>query len=127
LDDFKKVNDTYGHDCGDSVLKTFGKILNKLTRKTDIVARYGGEEFIAVVKYKDEEELLHYLKRVKSIVTGNKFAHENLKLDITFSAGVEIRSNHTSYDHTIQQSDILLYEAKDTGKNRLVLSSGTIV
>ena len=127
LDDFKKVNDTYGHECGDSVLKTFGKILNKLTRKTDIVARYGGEEFISVLKYKNEEELLHYLKRVKDIVTNNKFTHQDLKLNITFSAGVDIRSSHKSYEHTIQQADILLYEAKDNGKNQLVLGSGTIV
>jgi len=125
LDKFKDVNDNYGHDCGDTVLKTFGLILNKLTRKTDIVARYGGEEFVALIEYSKEEDLVKYLKRVKDVVTSNKFTHKDLKLDITFSAGVDIRSNHKSYEDTIQQSDILLYEAKFDGRNKIILASGT--
>ena len=127
LDKFKDVNDNYGHDCGDTVLKTFGLILNKLTRKIDIVARYGGEEFVALISYTNEEDLLKYLKRVKSVVTSNKFTHKTLKLDITFSAGVDIRSNHKSYEDTIQQSDILLYEAKYDGRNQIILGSGTVI
>jgi len=125
LDKFKAVNDNYGHDCGDTVLKTFGLILNKLTRKTDVVARYGGEEFVALIQYKKEEDLVKYLKRVKDVVTSNKFTHKDLKLDITFSAGVDLRSNHKSYEDTIQQSDILLYEAKFDGRNKIILASGT--
>jgi len=125
LDKFKDVNDNYGHDCGDTVLKTFGLILNKLTRKTDVVARYGGEEFVALIEYTKEEDLVKYLKRVKDVVTSNKFTHKELKLDITFSAGVDIRSNHKSYEDTIQQSDILLYEAKFDGRNKIILASGT--
>jgi diguanylate cyclase (GGDEF)-like protein len=127
LDKFKAVNDNYGHDCGDTVLKTFGLILNKLTRKTDVVARYGGEEFVALIQYKKEEDLLKYLKRVKDVVTSNKFTHKDLKLDITFSAGVDIRSRHNSYEDTIQQADILLYEAKFDGRNRIILASGTVI
>ena len=125
LDKFKDVNDNYGHDCGDTVLKTFGLILNKLTRKTDVVARYGGEEFVALIEYTKEEDLVKYLKRVKDVVTSNKFTHKELKLDITFSAGVDIRSNHKSYEDTIQQSDILLYKAKFDGRNKIILASGT--
>ncbi len=127
LDHFKKVNDNYGHDCGDVVLKTFAQILLKLTRKTDIVGRYGGEEFVAAVKYKDENELVHYLKRVKNIVTTNKFKYKDLKLDITFSAGVDLRSNHSTYADTIQQTDILLYNAKDEGRNKIILASGIVI
>jgi diguanylate cyclase (GGDEF)-like protein len=127
LDKFKAVNDNYGHDCGDTVLKTFGLILNKLTRKTDVVARYGGEEFVALIQYKKEEDLIKYLKRVKDVVTSNKFRHKDLKLDITFSAGVDIRSRHNSYEDTIQQADILLYEAKFDGRNRIILASGTVI
>jgi diguanylate cyclase (GGDEF)-like protein len=127
LDKFKDVNDNYGHDCGDTVLKTFGLILNKLTRKTDIVARYGGEEFVALIQYSKEEDLVKYLKRVKDVVTKNKFTHKDLKLDITFSAGVDIRSNHKSYEDTIQKADILLYEAKFDGRDRIILGSGTVI
>ena len=127
LDKFKNVNDNYGHDCGDTVLKTFGLILNKLTRKTDVIARYGGEEFVALVQYSKEEDLIKYLKRVKDVVTKNKFTHKDLKLDITFSAGVDIRSKHKSYEDTIQQADILLYEAKFEGRNQIRLGSGLII
>ena len=127
LDKFKDVNDNYGHDCGDTVLKTFGLILNKLTRKTDVVARYGGEEFVALIQYSKEEDLVQYLKRVKDVVTKNKFTHKDLKLDITFSAGVDIRSNHGSYEDTIQQADILMYEAKFDGRNQIILGSGVVI
>jgi len=127
LDNFKKVNDTYGHDCGDVVLKTFAQILQKLTRKTDIVGRYGGEEFIAAIRYKNENELIQYLSRVKNVVTMNKFKYKDLKLAITFSAGVDIRSNHDNYITTIQETDNLLYKAKDSGRNKIILASGTVI
>ena len=127
LDHFKKVNDDHGHDCGDVVLKTFAQILLKLTRKTDIIGRYGGEEFVAIIKYTTEDELVQYLSRVKKIVTSNKFKYKDLKLDITFSAGVDLRSKHSNYQDTIQQTDILLYNAKDEGRNQIHLATGTII
>jgi len=125
LDFFKKVNDDYGHDCGDLVLKTFAHILQKLTRKTDILGRFGGEEFIAAIKYKDEEELVKYLTRVKQLVTTNKFKYKDIRLNVTFSAGVELRSAHNNYSDTIKKADELLYKAKETGRNKIVLGSGT--
>jgi diguanylate cyclase (GGDEF)-like protein len=99
----------------------------KLTRKTNIVGRFGGEEFIAAIKYNDEYELKKYLKRVKTLVTTNKFKYENLKLNITFSAGVDLRSNHKSYEDTLKQTDTLLYNAKESGRNQIHLASGTII
>ena len=60
LDHFKKLNDTYGHECGDVVLSTFGKILNKSIRDLDIVGRYGGEEFIAIIHFNLNRELLQF-------------------------------------------------------------------
>ena len=127
LDHFKKLNDTYGHDCGDVVLKTFAKILDKSTRDEDIVARYGGEEFVAIINFNLNRELLQYLKRVKQIVTSNNFIYKKNKLKITFSAGVAIRSNHSSYENTIQKSDMLLYESKENGRNQIKLDNGTII
>ena len=127
LDHFKDVNDTYGHDCGDVVLKTFAQILLKLTRKSDIIGRYGGEEFIAIIKYTSKSELVQYLTRIKKIVTTNKFKYKNLKLDITFSAGVNLRSKHSNYEDTIQQTDTLLYQAKNEGRNRIIFTSGTVI
>ena len=124
LDYFKKVNDTYGHECGDVVLSTFAKILEKNTRDHDIVGRYGGEEFVAIVHFNLNRELLQYLKRIKTIVTSNNFKYKEHEIKVTFSAGVVERSDHQSYDSAIQKADMLLYEAKENGRNQIKLEDG---
>ena len=127
IDHFKKVNDTYGHDAGDVILSTFAKVLQKSTRDLDVVGRYGGEEFIALVHFNDIEEISTYVSRVKSIVTNHKFKYDNLKIQITFSAGVTLRSENNSYNETIKKSDELLYQAKQTGRNKVIFKNGTII
>ncbi|RXJ85319.1 GGDEF domain-containing protein [Arcobacter cloacae] len=124
LDHFKKLNDTYGHECGDVVLSTFGKILNKSIRDHDIVGRYGGEEFIAVIHFNLNRELLQFLKRIKSIVVENSFLYKDKKIKVTFSAGVAIRSSYDTYENTVQKADMLLYKAKENGRNKIVLENG---
>jgi diguanylate cyclase len=124
LDHFKKINDTYGHDCGDVVLSTFGKILNKSIRDHDIVGRYGGEEFVAIIHFNLNRELLLFLKRIKTIVTQNSFLYKNQKIRVTFSAGVTIRSSYDTYDNALQKADMLLYQAKENGRNKIILENG---
>lgn len=124
LDHFKKLNDTYGHECGDVVLSTFGKILNKSIRDLDIVGRYGGEEFIAIIHFNLNRELLQFLKRIKSIVVENSFLYKDKKIKVTFSAGVAIRSSYDTYENTVQKADMLLYKAKENGRNKIVLENG---
>ncbi len=127
LDFFKKVNDTYGHECGDVILSTFAKILEKNTRDHDIVGRYGGEEFVAIVHFNLNRELLQYLKRIKTIVNANNFKYKEHEIKVTFSAGVSIRSDHESYDSAIQKADMLLYEAKENGRNQIKLEDGKTI
>ncbi|MFA9375074.1 MAG: GGDEF domain-containing protein, partial [Poseidonibacter sp.] len=127
LDHFKKINDTYGHDGGDVILKTFAKVLEKCTRENDIVGRYGGEEFVAIVHFNLNRELLQYLKRVKTIVTANDFKYKDKKVKVTFSAGVAIRSNHVSYASAIQKADMLLYESKKNGRNQIRIEDGQTI
>ena len=124
LDHFKRLNDTYGHECGDVVLSTFGKILNKSIRDHDIVGRYGGEEFVAIIHFNLNRELLQFLKRIKTIVTENSFLYKDKKIKVTFSAGVALRSNYDTYDNTLQKADMLLYQAKENGRNKIVLENG---
>lgn len=125
LDYFKNINDSYGHEGGDVVLSTFAKVLKKATREHDIVCRYGGEEFVAIVHFNLKRELLQYLKRVKSIVEHNKFVYNNQKIKITFSAGVANRDSHTNYTDAIQNADMLLYKAKESGRDKIILWEGT--
>ena len=124
LDHFKKLNDTYGHECGDVVLSTFGKILNKSVREHDIVGRYGGEEFVAIIHFNLNRELLQFLKRIKTIVTENSFLYKEKKIKVTFSAGVAIRSSYATYENTLQKADMLLYQAKENGRNKIILENG---
>ncbi|WP_298753163.1 GGDEF domain-containing protein [uncultured Arcobacter sp.] len=127
LDHFKNINDTYGHDGGDTVLKTFSKILKSQTRENDILARYGGEEFVATVEYKLRREVLQYLKRIKAIVNENSFNYKNKKIKVTFSAGVVLRNDHKTYESALQKADILLYEAKNGGRNKIILEDQTVI
>jgi diguanylate cyclase (GGDEF)-like protein len=120
IDHFKKINDLYSHDAGDIILKTFSSLLLKLTRDTDVVARYGGEEFIAIVNVNKESELYTYVERIKGIVTRNKFIYKQNKIEIKFSAGVQMRSNSTAPEETIIEADKLLYKAKNSGRNKIV-------
>ncbi|MGB5917483.1 GGDEF domain-containing protein [Arcobacter sp.] len=127
LDHFKNINDSFGHEGGDTVLKTFSKILKSQTRENDILARYGGEEFVATVEYKLRREVLQYLKRIKNIVNENSFNYKNNKIKVTFSAGVVLRNDHKTYHDAIQKADILLYQAKNDGRNKIMLEDGLVI
>jgi len=120
IDHFKDVNDIYGHEAGDIILKTFASLLMKLTRDTDTIGRYGGEEFIAILDYRNNEELYKYIERIKSVVTRNKFIYKEQKIEIKFSAGVEIRSNCKTVNDTVVNADKLLYDAKHKGRNKIM-------
>ncbi len=129
IDFFKKINDNYGHACGDAILRTFAAILKKLSRKEDIVARYGGEEFIIVLHYQQEQELIRYIKRVKNTISDNIFSYkkDNIEnIQIQFSAGVTRRDNYNTYQDTIKKADELLYVAKNTGRNKVILDDGKV-
>lgn len=124
IDHFKKVNDTYGHEAGDVILSTFAKILLKSTRDTDVLGRYGGEEFVGLIHFSEEDELIQYIQRIKAIVTGNKFKYNELKIPITFSAGVALRTQHSSHEDALKHADDLLYKAKKTGRNKIIFEKG---
>lgn len=127
LDDFKKLNDTYGHHCGDTILSTFGKILNTLVEKTNIVGRYGGEEFVVIFNFDSNSELIQFLKRIHNIVTEKRFRYEDKKIKVTFSAGVTIRNNYDTYEDALREADNLLYKAKKNGKNRIALENDLVI
>ncbi len=127
IDHFKKVNDTYGHEAGDIILSTFAKILKSQTRDVDILGRYGGEEFIALIQYGNVEDVLNYVRRIKQIISENDFLYKNDKIHLTFSAGLTLRADYGSYQSAIQKADVLLYEAKNGGRDQIRLEDGTII
>lgn len=126
LDHFKRINDEYGHDCGDTILKSFASLLKKLTRVDDIVSRYGGEEFLVLVHYKNSEEVYKYIKRVKHIMNKNSFVYNDILVKVRFSAGLSLRSNYSSYKDALVAADKYLYKAKLEGRDRIVSLLGTV-
>lgn len=124
IDHFECINDSYGYECGDTILSAFGEILNKKVREYDLVGRYSGAKFIAIIYFRQNDELLEFLKDIKTVINENSFMYENQRLKITFSSGVAIRSNHPSYEDALQNAIKLLYKAKDTGRNKILLENG---
>ena len=128
IDDFKEINDTHGHDCGDVVLRTFATILKQTIRESDVISRYGGEEFVAIICYKNIEEVETFVNRIKTIVTKYKFVYtEEIKLQVGFSAGVAHRNKYNSYEDTMKFADILLYKAKHEGKGKVITDLGKVL
>lgn len=127
IDHFKKINDAFGHSCGDEILKSFAQILKNLTRKEDIIARFGGEEFVALINFRDKIEVTRYIKRVKNAFLNRVFVYKDNKINITFSAGVTFRNNYESIAQAQEKADSLLYEAKHQGRDRVIFDDGTVI
>lgn len=127
IDHFKQVNDTYGHECGDAILKAYAAILKKLTRQGDTIARYGGEEFIVLLNYTHIDEIAQYVKRVKDIVSKNDFIYKSNRIKLTFSAGVSFRKSYDTDSKAITAADKLLYKAKNEGRNKILIETGIVL
>ncbi|HHL40088.1 MAG TPA: diguanylate cyclase [Deltaproteobacteria bacterium] len=121
VDNFKSVNDTYGHDRGDEVLKHIAATIKKCVRKEDIAARYGGEEFVIVLPDTKGEDARVFAERVAAAVKEHKF--EWMGRGVTMSIGIaclpEVKVD--SYDDLVQAADQAMYRAKVTGKDRVVV------
>jgi len=119
LDHFKEINDTYGHDFGDEVLCVFSSILQQNCRSLDIICRYGGEEFVVLLPHTDPGSALHYLERVRMDFASYSYSHN---IRPTFSCGVTggiLKGEDGDVDQLLKKADILLYRAKDKGRDRI--------
>ncbi len=114
IDDFKTINDTYGHDIGDRVLKTVTKTLIDNTRGYDVVCRYGGDEFLIVFKNCSLEIVKRRMEIVSKIIT-NSFKNSNI--NVSFSVGISCFKEGMTLDDIIKEADIALYETKENGKS----------
>lgn len=119
LDNFKRLNDTYGHQAGDAALVHLTKVIREIVRPTDEVARYGGEEFIVMMPDTDLQGGVQVITRLQRELTKRFFLHNNERLLITFSAGVALRNAGEPQDSIIARADAAMYKAKLAGKNRV--------
>lgn len=127
LDDFKKINDRFGHLVGDQVLRQFAQTVQRTLRSTDLIARYGGEEFLLVLNYSSESSARQVLQRLLEEVSRTPMAIvDGQPVFTTFSAGIathngEPENRFNSVHELLQAADDVLYGAKREGRNRVRL------
>jgi diguanylate cyclase (GGDEF)-like protein len=122
IDHFKAINDKYGHQAGDAVLKSTSGILQKNSRKYDIVCRYGGEEFMIVLPSTDIESAMIVAEKIREKVNKDKVVYNNRIIKTTISVGaaqLHIEGGENT-DRLIKRADDALYKAKNNGRNKVI-------
>ena len=121
IDNFKNINDTYGHLAGDKVLKEIGRILRSYLRAKDVVARTGGEEFTIILPGVSKEEAVAVAERLRKIISNHSVDFDGNKINVTASFGVtEMREEIEEPEELLREADEKLYTAKRTGKDKVV-------
>ncbi len=127
IDHFKRINDDFGHQVGDFVLREFSKIIQDNLRKYDILARYGGEEFVVILPESTAEQALIVAEKLRSVVEQTSIQDNREKYQLTASFGVStcFPATEDSFNKNtlINQADQALYEAKDKGRNQVMCYS----
>lgn len=116
IDHFKNVNDTYGHDVGDLVLKELCSVIENLIRETDVFGRWGGEEFLLILPKTNKDEAISIATRIKNIIEDHKFDYIP---QVTVSIGLSVYSQNIKKEIFLKGVDDALYKAKSTGRNRV--------
>lgn len=119
IDNFKGINDKYGHLAGDKALKNMTEAISDMLRDDDMLGRYGGDEFILLLKLDAEEKIISILERIRIKVEKAVIEFENIKIRMTISIGYYISSNHEEYEKILKKADKALYYAKKTGRNKI--------
>ena len=121
IDHFKKINDTYGHDFGDLVLKSITAIFSKTLRNIDIASRWGGEEFLILLPASDRQAGIIAAERLRQGIEQMKVQNDYFFVKVTMSFGVATWNNtYNDIEELIKRADENLYHAKDAGRNRVI-------
>jgi len=123
IDNFKQLNDRFGHQTGDDALVHLVAVIRETVRPSDSVARFGGEEFVIVLPEAGLDEAMTITSRVQRALTRRFFLANNERMLITFSAGVALHDGSETRDAIIARADAALYQAKRAGKNRVIAAS----
>lgn len=119
IDDFKRINDTHGHQAGDAVLRHVATLIGSALRETDFAARYGGEEFVALMPETSLDQAKEPSEKVRSIIASQPAHYGGRQITVTLSAGIAQFEEGDSPDHVFRRADVALYRAKMSGKNRV--------
>ncbi len=125
IDHFKKFNDTYGHECGDHVLRAIAGILKGSVREQDVAARWGGEEFLLLLAESDILGALAVAERIKQNIAESALSYNNTPLRVTMTLGVAPYDPDEGIEGSIRNADLALYEGKNGGRDRVVAFNKT--
>jgi two-component system cell cycle response regulator len=125
IDFFKKVNDTYGHQYGDYVLKTVSDLMKSSFRKTDLLYRYGGEELVMIMPETNIEGALIPVQRLRKAIEDYAFEYNGVKAKVTASIGLTMNFiEFKNATELLKSADEALYKAKESGRNRVIIHEG---
>lgn len=120
VDHFKNVNDSYGHPAGDEVLKKIAQILRENVRGVDVVGRYGGEEMVIGLLGADKRDAVMVAENLREKIERTEVSFEGKTIKVTASFGIAQLDSGMSVEKLIENADKALYEAKETGRNKVV-------
>ena len=119
IDDFKIINDTYGHIAGDKILIFIANLLRKTLRDSDKIFRYGGEEFVIILNRTDASTCIEVTNRILNLIRNNQLIYKGESLNVTISIGATIYYKNDTPDDIIARADKALYKSKNAGKNQM--------
>ncbi|MEN2995079.1 MAG: GGDEF domain-containing protein, partial [Thermodesulfovibrio sp.] len=119
IDNFKNINDNYGHDIGDIFLKKLAHVIRKNIRKSDLPVRIGGEEFLIILPNTNVEDTVKVADRIRQAFSKTEVEINDKKVSTTISGGVASYVKGMDFNLLFKNADIALYEAKKSGKNRI--------
>jgi diguanylate cyclase (GGDEF)-like protein len=122
IDNFKAINDHYGHDIGDLAIKACGRRARNWLKKNDILGRIGGEEFLIILPDTEQAQAVEIAERLRTSIESNQFVFNDVKMNFTISVSVAMLTPQThELVDIIKQADLGLYQAKDNGRNQVVV------
>lgn len=119
IDNFKSINDKFGHNVGDEVLKLLSKTINYNIRTEDVFGRWGGEEFIAIIKISSKEKLLKIAEKLRILVSKSEYKENDININITVSIGGSMYQENETIESIVERADKNMYFAKQNGKNQV--------
>ena len=123
IDNFKNINDTFGHHCGDFVLTELTKIIKNQLRESDLFARLGGEEFGILLLNTSNKGAIISAEKICTMIREYKFMYEDKTIKLTISIGISQNNNFTSFENQYKEADFNLYKAKELGRDQIIQSS----
>lgn len=126
LDDFKTINDSYGHMAGDEVIRKTAKHMSEILRNSDTAGRFGGEEFLIILPGIKHDGALGLAERLRQQLESSPVIFNGQEINVTISMGISELNSHNRYEDLVKEADLALYDSKAAGKNKATLFRSAI-